>query len=412
KKLLVKHEVDGKRVTAAEYAWEAHGMTRRDIEASVEAPKATLKNLVVQLRQSSNNPPQIVASDGGYVGALTEPDSALKAVTIAPQKPFSWQEDGKTVRGGLTLPAGWTPGKAVPLVIQTYHYQPDLFLPDGVNTTSDAAQSLAARGMAVLQLDTVIGDVRDTTRLRTEGPQFSARIDAAVEALANEGIIDPTRVGLTGFSRIGYDTYWTITHPGRTRLAASISADSYDGSYATYLRDLGLWGAFRVRDQEALGGKGGFWQNKIKWLEDETSFNVDSVTTPALFTFNMSSNRDSASYLSQTYGAFLGNKKPIELLLFPEGDHQLIRPRERLEMMTAVVDWYCYWLKGEIPPDTERAKRWERLRKMQEAVIAEQAAKGVKLAPLPPLVPAPSWVKPLPNFDAPAPKTKNAVKTK
>jgi len=79
---------------------------------------------------------------------------------------------------------------------------------------------------------------------------------------------------------------------------------------------------------------------------------------------------------------------------------------ERLKMMTSVVDRYCFWLKGEIPPDPERAKRWNRLRKMQEAVITEQAAKGVKMAPLPPLVPAPSWVKPLPNFDATAPKTK------
>ncbi|HLA12251.1 MAG TPA: prolyl oligopeptidase family serine peptidase [Pyrinomonadaceae bacterium] len=407
RKLLVKHTVNRKYVSAVEYSIEAKGLTPHDVPASLEAPKkeSTLKHLAVQLRQSANDPPMIVASDGQHEGTLTSQDPTLNGIQIARQRPFSWDENGKTVTGGLTLPSGWSQGPQLPLVIQTYFYEPDLFLPDGVNTTSDATQALAARGIAVLQIPT-----QSLVGPPNEGPQFAARMDAAVEALTREGIIDPTRVGLSGHSRMGYDTYWTITHPRETRFAASISTDSFTGSYYNYLSDLS---SGRGQTDEALGGKGSFWQNKSKWLDDETSFNIDRVITPALFTVNNSTQESDiykrAGYLIAQYGAFLRNNKPMEVLLFPKGEHQLLRPRERLEMMTAVVDWYCFWLKGEIPPDPERAKRWERLRKMQQAVIAEQVAKGIEMAPLPPLVPAPSWVKPLPNFDAPAPKTKKAV---
>jgi len=412
--MVVRHAGADKKMAATEYTMFAEGMTERSVDAGIEVPKPTLKGLEVTLRQNANQPPLIVASDGKIEGLLVETDRALDGVQIAAQQPFSWQENGKTITSGLTLPTGWNSKTRLPLVIQTYFYEPDLFLPDGANTTSDATQALAARGIAVLQIPTQPQGSASVQVdfLKSEGPEFSARIDAVVEALYQKGIIDTQRVGVTGFSRMGYRTYWTISHPGKTRLAASITADSWEGGYSSYLLSLGGEGA--ATSFENSGGKGAFWQNKDKWLIDAPSFNVDQVVTPALFTYNNSFGErdvyDPASYLIATYGAFLRNRKPMEMLLFPEGFHQLVRPRERLEMMTAVVDWYCFWLKGEIPPDPERAKRWERLRKMQEAVIAEQAAKGIKMAPLPPLVPAPSWVKPLPNLDALAPKARKAMK--
>jgi len=41
------------------------------------------------------------------------------------------------------------------------------------------------------------------------------KLDAAVQSLANSGIVDPSRVGLIGFSRAGYMTYYAVTLQGR-----------------------------------------------------------------------------------------------------------------------------------------------------------------------------------------------------
>ena len=35
----------------------------------------------------------------------------------------------------------------------------------------------------------------------------------------------------------------------------------------------------------------------------------------------------------------------------------------------ANLDWMCFWLKGEIPSDPERAARWLILRKQQDEVL-------------------------------------------
>jgi hypothetical protein len=35
------------------------------------------------------------------------------------------------------------------------------------------------------------------------------------------------------------------------------------------------------------------------------------------------------------------------LLYFPNGTHILEKPSEQLASKQAVVDWFCFWLKGE-----------------------------------------------------------------
>lgn len=68
-------------------------------------------------------------------------------------------------------------------------------------------------------------------------------------------------------------------------------------------------------------------------------------------------------------GAFQLNRIPAEFFFFPEGDHDLVRPNERLAMMTATVDWFSFWLKGEVPSDPDRAARWAILRQQQDEVL-------------------------------------------
>jgi len=405
KELLAKFAADRKPSFAVVFRIEANSISQKELPYGTNVPKSSSGALKIQMQQSANEPATITVSDGKREGVLLDHDPILASVRIAKQKTFTWSERGQEFVGGLTLPTDWSPDVRLPLVIQTYDYQPNVFLPDGANSTSDAAQALAARGIAVAQVPTRMAGLSASAEERkTEYYLFAERIGLVVQSLVADGIIDSNRVGLTGFSRMGYLTYWTITHPGRTQLAACIIADSYDGSYSSYVRDIAAGGqnGSSVRGLESVSDRGAFWQNKDKWLESETSFNIDRVRTPALFTANRSraGNDDiflTRSYLFLNYGGFLRNGKPMEMLLFPEGDHQLRRPQERLEMMTAVVDWYCFWLKGEIPPDPERAKRWDRLRNMQRAVLAHLFSKGERIADLPPLISAPSWVKALPS---------------
>ncbi len=66
---------------------------------------------------------------------------------------------------GIDVARGLSARKPFPLVIQTYFYEPDLFLTDGHGRATEAAQTLAARGFAVLSLNSPFGVPDEGPRL-------------------------------------------------------------------------------------------------------------------------------------------------------------------------------------------------------------------------------------------------------
>lgn len=368
RELRVRYEAvsDGRPLGEVRYRKDASGgWTALPVEG------AEPQSLTVQLRQGMNDPPRVTVSDGRRELPLTAPDPALHGVRRARTETFQWQAPDKVMSGGLTLPFGHQAGEPVPLVIQAYHYLPEFFLPDGPILGVDAAQTYAARGIAVLQMPI------DSVGIRFEGATLVGRIDAAISALAERGLIDPTRVGLVGFSRAGYQTYYAITHPGRWPLAAAACVDSFTGSYTSYLLSMVALPSSSVFER---GPGGSFWEKKQEWLEHETSFNVDRVRTPALFTTHGHGvdplRGDDAWIVQQTLGAFNRTGKPLEYLILQSGSHPVQRPHERLALSEAIVDWNVYWLQGYEDPDPRKAAqyaRWRPKRAQQEQVLRSLA---------------------------------------
>lgn len=387
--LLIRHEIAGKPASGTVYTLRGDRWIAKTVAPTVSLPApaqskppALKYGLRVTLRQSANDPPMVVVSDGTRERALTAPDPALTGVRRARQEAFEWHDpSGQKITGGLLLPRAASE-HPVPLVIQAYSYDPDEFMPDGPETNAYGAQSLVARGMAVLNVPipgldaTKLGTLRELT-------DYVADVDAAANVLAERGLIDRARVGEIGFSHAGWEIYYAITHPGSFPPAAAVTDDSFPGTFSYDLDSYALIGA---HIQGAYGDN--FWSHKAEWLKDEPSFNVDRVETPALFTVH---DQHSLPIALFEIGAFGLNHRPLEYLIFPKGSHALEMPRERIASQEASVDWMAFWLLGELPPDATRAARWSVLRTQQQAVLDEAAKKGEKRAPLPELHPAPEW---------------------
>lgn len=322
------------------------------------------------LEESANTPPAVVASNSRGSIRITAPDPALEGVRRAEVRTVTWTErNGATAWGGLMLPSTGSITRPPPLVIQAYRFQADRFRPDGSHPTAYAAQPLASAGIAVLQIH--IPDDNEGAGTPREGPAFVERIDSAVESLAGQGIVDQRRVGLIGFSRGGYLTYYAITHPGRTKISAAIEADGWTGSFAFYLKQLllspDLASMARRSFERQYGGT--FWENKAEWLQQEAVFNVDRVQTPLLFALNMNGKVNNALAVFDVLAAFRVNNKPFELVIFPHGAHQLVRPRERFASIQATVDWMRFWLQGYEDPDPAKSEQFKRWRKMEQAIV-------------------------------------------
>lgn len=389
--LIVDHaSADGESSASTVYSFQQG--TWRTRKSVVHNGKAKTHSplghdvLSISLRESANDPPALVASILEKEVTLIPPDSALTGVWRAPVQHVEWREsDGRVVSGGLMMPRDRGEGP-VPVVIQAYHYLPQLFRPDGPYPTAYAAQPLVSRGMAVLQLDIPTLDRPEVSGTPLEGKAFVDRIDSAIEALSGKYHLDPTRVGLVGFSRGAFLTFYAVTHPGRIRLAAAVIADGFTGGFGEYVTTKALRERDTIVTQTLQGVNGGaFWSRKEAWLEHAPSFNIDRVQTPSLFAFN---NKQSLWQALEIVGAFRLNNRPLELICFPEGEHQLQRPRERFASMDATVDWMSFWLLGEQHSGSgkaDRYERWQGMRAQQKAVLAALKAQGQKVAPLPEL---------------------------
>jgi len=228
---------------------------------------------------------------------------------------------------------------------------------------------LVARGFAVLKYPIpTLSDLREGER---EGPRVVQRLDAAVQALDVAGLIDPSRVGLTGFSRAGYQAFYAVTHPRRTRLAAAIAADFFSATYSEYLL-AGATGAGGANEFERVTSDAPFWLNREQWLAEEPSFNAHRVLTPLLYTQNGNGEVEHGERL-RDIGALVLNRRPVEYLRFPLGGHNLQRPRERLAMLEATVDWMAFWILHEEDPDPGKADQYLRWRQMRDEWRVQQA---------------------------------------
>ena len=389
KELLVAREKDGKPTGGTVYSKQSGKWVGRPVDASVQQPEkkvaTQLDGLNIFVKQSMNDPQMLTASDGTREKAMTLPDPALKDVGIAQMRPFTWtMPDGNKLTAGLTLPIDFKPGSRIPLVIQNSNYKPDRFLPDGQVPIGQARQALAAQGVAVLDiggLDNLGG--RDLkTGPMTEGPNFVARIDAVVEALGKEGIVDPARVGLVGHSRRGWQVHYLITHPGKVKIAAAGIWDSTAMSFDQYLPYAGN----PEFEGDFLNTNGGpFWQNKENWLKQDVRFNADRIEAPTLFVdtlhYDAFTEIAKRTLAMSTIGSMQANRRPIEYAFIRGVSHTIPGAPQRKASMDLNVEWMNFWLQGKEDSDPAKAEqytRWRMIREKNEQRKAEETktAKG------------------------------------
>ena len=313
----------------------------------------------VVLEEDLNHPPQLYLVDPEQKRRihLLDLNPQFGKLTFGRVTELRWKAtDGNEVVGGLYLPSDYKEGARYPLVIQTHGFDKDRFWIDGPFTSAFAAQPLAAKGIAVLQVGRSVhpGQVKSVTSTPEEGPREMAAYEGAIDDLDRRGLIDRERVGIIGFSRTAFRVGYTLTH-SKYHFAAATLADGFEGGYVNYVLFQGA---------DSVGVNGGLPSDAslALWLKRSPGFNLDKVSGPVRIE-------------EYAYGSLLGGwewfsglsfrEKPVELLWIPFGTHLLVKPWERLVSQQGNVDWFDYWLQGRSDPDPskrEQYQRWEKMR--------------------------------------------------
>lgn len=154
---------------------------------------------------------------------LTDYNSQISGLDLARTAEFTWRNGGYAEDGALTYPLNYERAKRYALVLVIHGCC-------GASQSSFDAlvQLLAARGFFVLQpnyrgsdnlgyayANAMVGDPVD-------GPASDCM--AAIAALERSGMVDSSRVGVSGWSMGGWLTSWLITHYRGFRAAVSGAA--------------------------------------------------------------------------------------------------------------------------------------------------------------------------------------------
>lgn len=317
----------------------------------------------VAIVQDLNAPPTLWLSGatGTHRVMLLDPNPQFRHLCFGQEQQIEWKTaDGRAMRGGLYLPPDYTSGHRYPLVIQTHGFEPHRFWIDGPWHSGYAAQALAAKEIVVLQMNG-----RSAGGTPEEGPMAMSAFEGAIDDLSRSGIIDPSRVGILGFSRSVYRVSYTLTH-SRFHFRAATLEDGVDGSYfqAVIAPD------YEGPDAAALNGAPPWGKGLSGWMEHSPLFNIDRISCPIRIEAYGTS-----SLLSMWpwYSLLTERGMPVDLILLPDAAHEIVKPWERLVSQQGNVDWFAFWLAGEEDPSPAKAAQYQRWRRFRAALANRRA---------------------------------------
>jgi hypothetical protein len=311
----------------------------------------------VTLEQGLNSPPKIFVSDSKHPEKqlLLDLNPQFKSIEFGKVERITWKAtDGHEVEGGLYYPPHYQPGRRYPMVMQTHGFSAEEFWINGPWNSAFAAQPLAARDIVVLQVGRATEKGADTRVAGTpeEAPRQMRAYEGAIDHLDELGIIDRGKVGIIGFSRSVYWVEYALTH-STYRFAAATVADGFDGGYLQYLVN-----PYAKRETSTVNGGDPFGATFELWREHSPSFTVDRLKAPV----RMEGYGGIEAVLGnwEWYAKLVMLDRPVDLLYIPDGAHLLVKPWERITSQQGNVDWFCFWLKGEVDADPGKEAQYTR----------------------------------------------------
>lgn len=295
-------------------------------------------------------PDELYAFESGELRRLTRhQDSFVKGVTFSEPKGFtSKSKDGTAVSNLLFLPPGVKEGKKLPTI----------FFIHGGPVAQDtygfdlSRQMLAAQGYAVVAVNYRGSNGRGETFTKSIWSDWGNKevmdIFGAVDQIVKDGIADPNRLGIGGWSYGGILTNYCIaSDPQRFKAAASGAGSAMQ---------LSLFGVdqYITQFENELGLP---WKNLDKYLKLSYPFlKADRIKTPTLFMTGEKDFNVPAIGSEQMYQALRIQNIPTELIVYPNQYHSISLPSYQVDRFKRYADWFGKYIDQPGAPNIKTTR--------------------------------------------------------
>jgi dipeptidyl aminopeptidase/acylaminoacyl peptidase len=292
-----------------------------------------------------------LSASGGQLNRITHTNDALiSRLLVSPGEYVHFKsKDGTPVSGYLYRPLDYTPGKKVPTLLRPHggpvwawyaEFQPDI-------------QLFAANGYAVLlpnpRGSSGYGQKHCQAIFADWGNKDYQDDMAMVDYAIEQGIADPDKLGVGGWSYGGISTDFIVGQT--TRFKAAISGAGEALNISNYGHDQ------YQKDYETELGRP--WEKQALWDKLSPFYRVSKITTPTLFMGGEIDWNVPILGSEQMYQALQSLGRTTELVVYPGEYHEFKAPSHIKDRLERYLAWYAHYVKGDAAPATPAPKSAE-----------------------------------------------------
>ena len=300
---------------------------------------------IAWIKSSASEPPDVYLRDldSGREVRLSDVNPQARDYPVVNARTVRWKSrDGLNIEGVLRLPFRYTTGVRVPLLVSLHGGPTGAALESFPVPRTYPTQLFLDAGFAVFEPN-FRGSINygPKFRLRTVEAQGFGDMDdimTGIDMLVDQGIADPDRLGVMGWSYGGYLSAWIIAHTGRFK-AASIGACSTDWV---------SWYAPSIANKESapevmweyFGGAP--WDRLDVYNRHSTRAFLKNVKTPSLV-LHGEQDIDSGP---EVYVALRDLNVPVSYVTYPREGHGISEPVHQRDLMRRNLEWFEKWILG------------------------------------------------------------------
>ena len=281
---------------------------------------------------------------------LTDLTAQVKDWKLGTVEVISWKsQDGATIEGILHKPADFDPNRKYPLLVHIhggptgnsfptlspdeYAYPLQTFLSKGAlvlepNYRGSAGYGADFRALNARNLG--VGDMWD--------------VMSGVDSLISKGIVDLTRMGSMGWSEGGYISAFLTTHTDRFK-AISVGAGISD--WTTYYANTDIT-PFTPQYLHATP-----WDDPEVYAKTSPITTIKQAKTPTLIQQGSNDKRVPVPNSFELYRGLQDQHVPVRLILYTGFGHGVNKPKSRMALQQANLDWFNFYIWNEpIPKDS------------------------------------------------------------
>jgi dipeptidyl aminopeptidase/acylaminoacyl peptidase len=292
----------------------------------------------VFLKASDAKPAEIVLFEGGVESRLIHlADTAAGYAPVQP-KVVSWKSrDGLGIEGVLFLPFRYEPGRRVPLLVELHGGPTGVALAQFPVPRTYPTQAFLEKGFAVLMPNfrgsSNYGADFRLKNIQSQGLGDFDDVMTGVDLLIGQGIADPDRLGVMGWSYGGFLTAWVIGHTDRFK-AASVGAPATD--WITYYAQ-----SDGPRSTLLTYFGGTPWEQPESYNLHSPRTGMAKIRTPSLLQIGALD----INHNNEIYWSLTDRKIPVEYVVYPREPHGFTEPEHQRDVMERNLRWFTRWLQ-------------------------------------------------------------------